>query len=264
MIDFTCSLTDAGAAHSEGIIMRFIEKLAFGTSFAQTPQWTPAVVVGLVLAICAPASAQTGSETVYAVTYLDVGASSLGKGVDLLKQYRESSRHEAGNVEFTVLQEVGRPNRFAIVEGWKDQSAFDAHEKAMSTTQFQGALKAIRNSPPNQHVLHAFAASPARAEPSSDAVWTVEHIDFLPMFANIAQPAVRRLAEASAKEDGVVRYDIYQEPAHSNHFSVVAAWTSMKAFDAYETAPPTREFRAATVMPARGNLYDQRLYKIVD
>jgi hypothetical protein len=41
-------------------------------------------------------------------------------------------------------------------------------------------------------------------------------------------------------------------------------WSSMKAFDAYQTAPPTREFRAATVMPARGNLYDQRLYKIVD
>ena len=37
-----------------------------------------------------------------------------------------------------------------------------------------------------------------------------------------------------------------------------------KAFDAYETAAPTQEFRAATVMPARGNLYDQRLYKVVD
>ena len=58
---------------------------------------------------------------------------------------------------FALLQEAGRPNRFAIVEGWKDQSAFDAHEKAMSTTQFPEALKAIRNSPPNQHVLHAFA-----------------------------------------------------------------------------------------------------------
>jgi quinol monooxygenase YgiN len=246
------------------MIMRVIQKLASASSFAQTGQWAPAMAIGLVIAICLPASAQTDGEAVYAVTYLDVAASSPGRGVDLLKQYRESSRHEAGNVEFTVLEEVGRPNRFAIVEGWKDQSAFDAHEKAMSTTQFQEALKAIRNSPPNQHVLHAFAAGPARTEPSSDAFYTVEHIDFLPMFANIAQPVVRRLAQSSAKEDGVLRYDIYQEPAHSNHYSVVAAWTSMEAFDAYETAPPTREFRAATVMPARGNLYDQRLYKVVD
>ena len=73
-----------------------------------------------------------------------------------------------------------------------------------------------------------------------------------------------RIGFAGAKKGGVLRYDIYQESAHSKHFSVVAAWTNMGAFDAYETAPPTREFRAATVMPARGNLYDQRLYKVVD
>jgi quinol monooxygenase YgiN len=245
--------------------MRVVQKLPSVGSFASIGRWAPAAAVGLVIAIGSSALGQTGSEGVYAVTYLDVAASSLGRGVELLKQYRESSRHEAANVEFTVLQEATRPNRFAIVEGWKDQSAFDAHQKATSTAQFEDALKAIRNSPPNQHVLHAFAIGPAQAERPSGALYMVEHIDFLPMFANLAQPAVRRLAEASAKEQGVLRYDIYQEPApHANHFSVVAVWTSKKAFDDYETAAPTCEFRAATVMPARGNLYDQRLYEVVD
>jgi quinol monooxygenase YgiN len=245
--------------------MHVVQKLSSARSFAPIGAWAPAVAVGLVIAIGSSAQSQTVSEPVYAVTYLDVGASSLGRGVDLLKQYRESSRHEAANVEFTVLQETDRPNRFAIVEGWKDQSGFDAHQKAMSTAQFEEALKAIRNSPPNQHVLHTFATGSARAERPSGALYMVEHIDFLPMFANLAQPAVRRLAEASAKEDGVLRYDIYQEPApHANHFSVVGVWAGAKAFDAYETAAPTREFRAATVMPARGNLYDQRLYMVVD
>ncbi len=246
--------------------MRVFQKLPSpGRSFTQTGHWMPTMAVGLVIAICSSASGQTGGEAVYAVTYLDVAATSPNRGIDLLKQYRESSRHEAGNVEFIVLQETGRPNRFAFVEGWKDQSAFDAHEKAFSTTQFQEALKAIRNSPPNQHVLHAFAKTSAGTEPSSGAIYMVEHIDFLPMFGNIAQPVVRALAASSVKEDGVLRYDIYQEPApHANHYSVVAAWTSMKAFDAHETAPHTREFRTATVLPARGNLYDQRLYKVVD
>jgi quinol monooxygenase YgiN len=243
--------------------MRVVQKLPSAGSFASIGRWAPAVAAGIAIAICSSAQSQTGTEPVYAVTYLDVGASS--RGLDLLKQYRESSRHEAANVEFTVLQETDRPNRFAIVEGWKDQSAFDVHKKAASTAQFEEALKTIRNSPPNQHVLQAFATGPARAERPSGALSMVEHIDFLPMFANLAQPAVRRLAEASAKEEGVLRYDIYQEPApHANHFSVVAVWTSKKAFDDYETAAPTCEFRAATVMPARGNLYDQRLYKVVE
>ena len=245
--------------------MRIVQNLSSARLFAPIGAWAPGVALGLAIAICSSAQSQTASEPVYAVTYLDVGASSLGRGVDLLKQYRESSRHEAANVEFTVLQEADRPNRFAIVEGWKDQSAFDAHQKAPATAQFEEALKAIRNSPSNRHVLQAFATGSARAERPSDALYMVEHIDFLPMFANLAQPAVRRLAEASAKEEGVVRYDIYQEPApHANHFSVVAVWANPKAFDAYETAAPTRVFRAATVMPARGNLYDLRLYKVVD
>jgi len=245
--------------------MRVVQKLTSAISFAPIGAWTPAVALGLVIAIGSSALSQTASEAVYAVTYLDVGASSLGRGVDLLKQYRESSRHEAANVEFTVLQETDRPNRFAIVEGWKDQSAFDAHQKAAPTAQFEEALKAIRNSPPNRHVLHAFATGSERAERPSGALYMVEHIDFLPMFANIAQPAVRRLAEASAKDDGVLRYDIYQEPApRADHYSVVPVWTSAKAFDAHEIVAHTREFRAATVMPARRNLYDQRLYKFVD
>jgi hypothetical protein len=48
--------------------------------------------------------------------------------------------------------------------------------------------------------------------------------------------------------------------------TTIRSWPSgrsAKAFDAHETAAP-REFRAATVMPARSNLYDQRLYKVVD
>ena len=245
--------------------MRAVQNLSSARSFAAIGAWASAMAIGLAIAVSSSAQSQAVSEPVYAVTYLDVGANSLSRGVDLLKQYRESSRHEAANVEFTVLQETDRPNRFAIVEGWKDQSAFDADQKAMSTTQFEEALKAIRNSPPNQHVLHTFATGPAQTGRPNGALYMVEHIDFLPTFANLAQPAVRRLAEASAKEEGVLRYDIYQEPApHANHFSVVAAWVAKKAFDDYETAAPTREFRAATVMPARGNLYDQRLYKVVD
>jgi len=85
------------------------------------------------------------------------------------------------------------------------------------------------------------------------------------MFANLAQPAVRRLAKrARRRKVHCATTSTRSPPRIANHFSVVAVWATPKAFDAYETAAPTREFRAATVMPARGNLYDQRLYKVVD
>ena len=72
---------------------------------------------------------------------------------------------------------------------------------------------------------------------------------------------VKALAESSQKEEGAVRYEIYQQPARTNHYQVVALWADAKAFDTHETAAHTRQFRAAT-MPGRANLYDQRLYKV--
>jgi quinol monooxygenase YgiN len=76
---------------------------------------------------------------------------------------------------------------------------------------------------------------------------------------------VKTFAEASQKEAGVVRYDIYQEPPpHANHYSVVAVWANSGAYDAHEQAADTKTFRAATVMPGHANLYDQRLYNMLD
>jgi quinol monooxygenase YgiN len=225
------------------------------------------VAVVAVVGIAPAAQAQTG-DPVYAATYLDVGTNSVPQGADLLKKYRDASRREAANLEFTVLQEASRPNRFVIMEGWKDQGAFDAHDKGATKAEFEGALKPIRNSPPDRHMLQPFANAPSPSTPAAGALYMVEHVDFLggdPSIAETAQPLVKSLAETSKKEDGVVRYDIYrQPPPRINHYEVVAAWKDAKAFDAHETSPHTLQFRGATAQGSRAwraNLYDQRLYK---
>ena len=226
------------------------------------------LVIAAAFAIAPAARAQTGTDAVYAVTYLDVATTAVAPGVELLKKFREASRREAANLEFTVLQETSRPNRFVIMEGWKDQAAFEAHDKGSAKSEFEGALSPIRNSPPDRHMLQPFANAPARAAPAGGGLYMVEHVDFLggnPAIAAAAEPLVKALAEASQKEAGAVRYEIYrQPPPRINHYEVVSVWTDTKAFDAHETAAHTLQFRAATAQggPAwRANLYDQRLYK---
>src|SRR6266851_148587 len=95
------------------------------------------LMIAAAIAIAPAAQAQTSADAVYAVTYLDVGTTAVAQGVDLIKKYRESSRREAANLEFTVLQEVSRPNRFVIMEGWKDQTAFEAHDKGIAKSEFE-------------------------------------------------------------------------------------------------------------------------------
>jgi quinol monooxygenase YgiN len=220
--------------------------------------------IGVAGAIGSSAPAQT-AERVYAVTYLDVSTDWILQGSGLLKQFRDLSRKQDGNLEFSVMQETDRPNRFVIVEGWKDQAAFAAHGKSADTALFNFTLEAIRNSPPDQHVLQAFAPSPVRTAPASGEIHMVEHLDYQPPFGATAEPLVKTFADASQKEAGVVRYDVYQEPPpHANHYSVVATWTNANAYDAHEQAAHTKAFRAATVMPGHANLYDQRWYKMLD
>lgn len=230
-------------------------------------RWVTAAALGLGIAAALSSSvpAQTGAEAVYAVTYLDVSTDWILQGTGLIRQYRDSSRHQAGNLEFSVMQETDRPNRFVIVEGWKDQAAFDAHAKSAETGLFNFTLEAIRNSPPDRHVLQAFAPSSARTSPADGTIHMVEHVDYQPAFGATAGPLVKTFAEASQKEEGVVRYDIFQEPPpHANHYSVVAVWANASAYDAHESAAHTKAFRAATVMPGHANLYDQRWYKMLD
>lgn len=222
----------------------------------------------MVAAAAAPARAQTSADAVLAVTYLDVGVGAVPEGVALIQKYRDQSRREGANLEFTILQEVRRPNRFVIMEGWRDQAAFDAHDKGAAKAELESALKPIRNSPPDRHMLQPFANEVPRLASAAGALYMVEHVDFLggdPAIAAAAAPLVKALADASQKEAGAVRYEVYrQPPPRINHYEVVAAWTNVKAFNAHETAGHTLEFRNASAQGGRAwraNLYDQRLYR---
>src|SRR2546423_15258696 len=116
----------------------------------------------------------------YVATYVDVQLSSANQGIELMKQYREKTRAEVGNSGIDVVQEIGRPNHFVIIEFWKDQPSFDAHEKAENTTQFRTRLKAIHNSPYDQRVHQALAADSRPLAAGRGTASEVTHVDVPP------------------------------------------------------------------------------------
>jgi quinol monooxygenase YgiN len=225
-----------------------------------------AAMVAATTAAYAQTPAPADDQPLFAATYLDVGVDSIDKGVALLRTLRDAAQKEADNVEFTVLQETDRPNRFVTVQGWKSKAAFDAHGKGAAETAFEAALMPIRNSPPDTKMLQTYSNAPVARMPAG-AVYMIEHIDFLggdPGIAERAAPLIKTLAEASRTEPGVLRYDAYRmTPPRVNHYEVVAAWPDKKAFDAHQLSQGVVEFRATTAQGSRAwrcNLYDQRLY----
>ena len=196
----------------------------------------------------------------YVATYVDVQLSSAGQGVELIKQYREKTRAEAGNSGVDVVQEIGRPNHFVILEFWKDQPSFDAHEKAAHTAQFRERLKTMHNSPYDQRVHQALAVDSRPLAVGRGTASEVTHVDVPPPRKEETEALLKRLAEDSRKDDGNVRYDVFQQTApRTNHFTIFGTWKDRSAFDAHEAKAHTKQFRE-TLGPMLGAPYDERLY----
>ena len=198
---------------------------------------------------------------VYVATYVDVQSVSLNQGAALIKEYRETTRAEKGNLGIDVVQETGRPSRSVVMEIWNDASSFETHEKAGHTIQFRTKLKAIQNSPYDQRVHRGLSVDPRPWAPERGGISVVTHVDVPPQSKDQATVLLQRLAEESRKDEGNLQYDVFQEsPSRTNHFTVFAVWKDRKAFDSHELKPHTLQFREAAA-PMLGAPYDERLYK---
>ncbi len=217
-----------------------------------------------MLAFEGRATAQT-SEPTYSFTYFEVETANAAQAAALMKAYRSESRREEGNLEFVVMQGIDRSNHFVIVEGWTTAAASTKHEQSAATAAFSAAWAPIRISPPDKHVVEPFALGSLAGAEVSDAIYMVEHIDFMPAGRDAAPPLVTALAEGARKEAGALRFDVFRQLARrNNHYQVVSKWVGKAAFEAHEIASFARRFRAESSLgkPAqRANLYDQRLYR---
>ncbi len=220
------------------------------------------VVLSTCLAVQIDAQAPADA-AVYAVSYVEVMPAAKAAMVGALKQYRDASRKEDGYVRSDLLEQVGRPGHFAVVETWKDQRAFDAHGMAGAVKQFRDALQPIRLSGYDQRPYKILTAASASAAGNDQAVHVVAHVDTVGGPQVDAPGLLNRLAEASRKEQGCLRFDVLQNTTRLNHFTVVAIWQNQKALDAHDAAPQTKQYRDV-LQPMSGSPLDERVYKAVE
>jgi len=214
----------------------------------------------------APAGAQTPTPPEgprYVATYVDVMPTATEDGVTIIREFRDATRKEAGNLRAEAAQRIGQPNQFVILEAWQDQAALDAHAKAAGTAQFHDKLKPIEDAPYDDRVTYVLSVGPLAAKLGGNAVVTVTHVDVVPTYKDSATALVKQIAEDGRKDDGNLRYEALTQVSRPNHFTVVAAWRDRKAADAYGMASKTRAFRQQ-LGPMAGALYDERFYRVLD
>ena len=199
----------------------------------------------------------------YVVTYFEVAPAAVRKTNATLRQFSAATRKENGNTELTVLHEIGRPGRFAIVEAWRDKAAFDAHGAAMKALGNQ--LQPVFASPFEQRVFGSMSIGAASATPAGEAagaVYVLTHVDVFPAGKDEAAALVKTLAEDSRKDPGAQRFDAIIMDGRPNHFHLIEVWADRSALIGHILADHTKQFRAK-VTPLEGALYDERLYEVV-
>jgi quinol monooxygenase YgiN len=220
-------------------------------------------LAALALATVRPTHAEDPVNTpLYVVTYFDVAPTAAAETAVLARQHAEASRKEAGNLSFEMFEEIGRPNRFAILEAWRDKPALEAHGAAASTGAFSDKLKPLLISGTGARLLSAFAVAAPAGQPSAGTVYVLTHVDVPPPQKDQAIELQKALAAAARKDDGNLWFDVLQQNDRPNHFTLFEGWRDRKAFDASISAVHTKEFRQK-LNPLEGALYDERLYQAV-
>jgi quinol monooxygenase YgiN len=224
------------------------------------------LILGLVLGMAIIAATMLGQSAyaqgsaIFLATYVDVMPSSVDQAERLLDRYREASRRDEGNLRFLVLEEISRPNRFAIVEAWRDKAALDAHVSADHTRAFRERLREIQNAPYDERVNTLLYSGQDATENRPNAVYVVTHVDVVPPAKDQCMAMLKDMSADTAKDPGNIGYLVLQQANRGNHFTVFEKWRGMRAAEAHAMADHTRAFREKLV-PIAGALYDERFYK---
>jgi quinol monooxygenase YgiN len=196
----------------------------------------------------------------YLVAYFEVAPTAATQTADLLHQYTVASGTEDGNTSIDAFEEIGRPNRFAIIETWRDKKAVEAHGSSPATSNFRERLQQLLVSPLDVRPSGTLSVAAPKGPAGADAIFVLTHVDVVPAGKDQGIVLVKELAEAGRTDAANLRFDVLQQDSRPNHFTLVEAWRNRGAFDANVTAAHTKDFRQK-LTPLSGALYDERLYQ---
>jgi quinol monooxygenase YgiN len=200
------------------------------------------------------------TEPVGLVTYLDFGPSFAGAASDGLRAWAARVRADDAASEATLLREVGRPERFALIETWADQARLDAHRSANAS--LAPAAAAGLCAPPDERIGEPFSLG-AETQTRHPALYVLVHVDVVPFNLEAVGVWLKAEAEASRASPGALRYEVWRQAGRPNHFTVIEGWADADAYARHVESEPTRAFRA-NLTTVKGALYDARLYQSVD
>ena len=101
--------------------------------------------------------------------------------------------------------------------------------------------------------------APAAPAPADPTVYAASYVEVMPSARAMAIAALKQYREASRKQDGYGRLDLFEQIGWPGHFAIFESWRDQKAFDAHTAAAQKALLDA--LQPIRVSGFDQRPYK---
>ena len=101
--------------------------------------------------------------------------------------------------------------------------------------------------------------TPSTAAPADTRFYAVAYVEAMASAAPKAATLLKQYRDVSAKQDGFVSIDIFEQIGRPGHFALFEIWRDQKAFDARD-ASVQKQLRDG-LQPIRVSDYDQRPYK---
>jgi len=223
--------------------------------------WAISAITFLSAILPGPIGAQ--DMTVYVVTYIEVVSNAVDTASTLLKSYRNASRWQSGCLRFDVLQEISRPERFAIFEIWSDGAALDSRDRTTSAASFHEKLAKIQSAPRDERRNNGLYLGSFPDASGFNTIYVITHVDLIPESNRQGLTLLKAMRDSASQASNNLAYEVLQQANRPNHFTIVEEWGSMSALDAHVDAQQTRDFRQA-LLPMEGAPYDDRRYEILD
>ena len=198
--------------------------------------------------------------TMNLVTYLDFGPSFARAASQGLQAWAVVIRSQDGVGEATLLSEINRRERFALVETWAEPAQLDA--RVASGARLDPAIAAGLSASPDERIGEPFSIGPPR--PSGPrSLHVLVHVDVVPFNLTAVGDWLKAEAEAARLAPGSLRYDIWRQLNRPNHFTVVQVWADQAAYARRVESSAARTFRD-NLLTVKGALYDERRYQTLD
>jgi quinol monooxygenase YgiN len=200
--------------------------------------------------------------TAYSVAYVEILPASRTAAIAAMKQYRDASLKDDGFRHIEIFEQVGRPGHFCVIETWASSKDLDNHAASAHAQDFHNKIDPHRLGDYDQRPYKTLSLGVAHNDKSSRSTFVITHVDIGAQGTSAAD-LLRKLAEASRKEEGNLRFDVLQHAMRANHFTVIEEWQTAKAAETHAAAAHTKEYRNG-VGPILGSPLDERFYKAVE